>query len=546
MSLFQSQRTALLVVLTGALLLVLAVLQYLWVGELTRFELELTERNLAVSTRGFALELGDVFQNIGFTYRVRRGPDLGQELFDEYRSWLDSTMYPGLIVDAYWIDAAPRSSPDIAEAFRLRRAGLDEAALVPVEWPPSFDPIKRRLDDTGDFSFRTRSRAPREWTIPFEDDRWAYVVPQGTLGPPGWAAVILDQRVLLEGVIPTLVDQYFGVEDQRDYRLRLLESGEPSAQVLYATDTAFAADAGTTPDIRRDIIYEGADWVVEVTHESGSLETYVGWHRWRNLSLGFGAVIVLGVSFGFLVTANRRAQALADRQMAFVAGVSHELRTPIAGISSLSQNLADGVVRDLGQAARYGESINTESRRLNAMVEKVLHFSALRSGQYHYERELLDIRAVVESETEALRQSSRDDLRIHATFQDGLPLVAGDAQALRSVVRNLVSNAIKFGPGHGPVTVAVRSVGREIEISVADRGEGISTVDRAHIFEPFYRGQAARAGQAEGSGLGLSLVREFVKAHDGRIEVATGDGDGTRFRVYLPAEAAGNSSEQHA
>lgn len=521
--------------LTGAVLLVLAVLQYLWVGDLTRFELELTERNLAAATRGFTRELGGVFQGIGSTYRVRRGPSLDRELFDEYRSWRESTMYPGLIVDAYWIDAEPADSPALTPEFRLRRARLDEAALVPVEWPSSFAPIERRLADSGDFSLRPPSRVPREWIIPFDDDRWAYVVPQGTLGPRGWAVAILDHRVLFEGLIPALVDRYFGAEDQRDYRVRLVAGGDPGSRVLYATDADFAADTGTPPDIRRNIIDAGANWAVEATHESGSLETYVGWHRWRNLSLGIGAVIVLGLSFGFLVTANRRAQALADRQLEFVAGVSHELRTPIAGISSLSQNLADGVVRDLDHAARYGKSINAESHRLNAMVEKVLRYSAVRSGQYRYEREPLDVGSVVESELEALRQSSGEEARIDVTIEDGLPPVSGDAQALRSVVGNLISNALKFDPRQGKIAVGVRSVGREIEISVQDSGAGISAADRSHIFEPFYRGQAAHAGQAEGSGLGLSLVREFVKAHRGRVDVAAEAGDGTRFLVYLPA-----------
>ena len=542
LSILKIQRTSLLVLLTAAILVVLAFLQYTWVGDLSDLQFEQAQRTLNATTARFARDLGNEFRRIRATFRVRSDRPLDREILDEYREWFDSSEYPELIVGAYWVDIASIDSSGIEPppngGFRLHRAGLADAGLDPIDWSPSFDEIRQVLSDGDGAAPRGRSRQAREWLAPFDSEQFAYVIPQDERGPSGWAVVILDRETLLGKVIPSIVEEYFGVEGEREYLIRILDGDQEGADVLYASDPDASPAVMASPDISRNIADEGADWIVEANHTAGSLEAFVSLHRRRNMSLGFGAVLVLGASFSFLLVATRRARWLANRQMEFVAGVSHELRTPIAGISSLSQNLADGVVHDLDHAARYGETINTESRRLNDMIEKVLHFSAIRSGQYHYELHPVDIRHVVESEIEAIGRYSGRGHRLATMFEEDLPLVLGDSQALRSVVRNLVSNAMKFGKDDADVSIEVCKAegrnGTRIELAVEDSGEGIPSSDVSHIFEPFYRGKVARALQIRGSGLGLSLVREIVAAHKGRIEVDTREGQGTRVVVYLP------------
>lgn len=555
MSFIKSKRTALLVSLTAVLLAVLAVLQYRWVADLSEFEQDQARRNLDLATRGFTRDLGGEFRRVRTAFRFRGGRNLEQQFHEEYQEWSEASAYPDLILDAYWIDYEPpepgESGPGSqTPALRIRKAALRDIVLGPADWPSALAPIRERLLAAA--ASRGRSRSTGEWLVSLEPERLAYVVPQDDRGPSGWSVMILDRGVLFDQAVPSLVEEYFGPASERDYLVRILdtdpEDPREDATLLYASDPDRFGGGGATVDIQRNINDEGANWVVEARHRDGSIEAFVGWHRWRNLSLGFGAVGVLGASFSVLLIAARRAHWLADRQMEFVAGVSHELRTPIAGISSLSQNLADGVVRDLEQAARYGESINAESRRLNEMVEKVLHFSAIRSGQYRYELQPVDVTDIVEPELEAVERCSDTAPRVEAAFAEDLPRVMGDAQALRSLVRNLVSNAVKFG--RGKVSLVARPVERrgrrEIELSVEDRGAGIPDADLAHVFEPFYRGDAARASQIGGSGLGLSLVREIVSAHRGRVEVDTREGEGTRFRVYLPAAEEGDSGESPA
>jgi signal transduction histidine kinase len=357
---------------------------------------------------------------------------------------------------------------------------------------------------------------------------------------------MLRRDVLAGQIIPAKVDEYFGPAAARDYRVWILDESDGAgagkdASIVYASDAGRLESDMASPDIERRVQEGGVAWRVAAKHELGSLDASVRQFRWRNLSLGFGTVLVLGTSVLFLGVAARRSQRLAERQIEFVAGVSHELRTPIAGISSLSQNLADGVVDDPDRVAQYGESINAESHRLHDMVEKVLQFSAIRSGQYRYEHERVDLAWIVEKELGSLSNSIRPAFDVTLDLAADIPPVRGDVQALRSVVRNLVSNALKFQGQSGPIRVSARVVhqgGRpEVELVVADSGRGIGSSDLPHIFEPFYRGQDSRSGHVPGSGLGLSLVREIVDEHRGRVRVESGVGEGTRFFVYLPAAA---------
>jgi signal transduction histidine kinase len=373
-----------------------------------------------------------------------------------------------------------------------------------------------------------------------DNDGLALVVPQDERQTStSWAVVVLDRHILVEQLIPAIIEQNFGAPGEREYDVWMVEDG-PSAKTIYASNAGSPLPEPAQLDIRREISGSGARWIVGARHDMGSLDAYVTRYRRRNLSLGLGAVLVLGVSFVFLTVATRRAEWLAERQIEFVAGVSHELRTPLAGISSLSQNLADGIVDDLEQAARYGETINHETRRLNEMIEKVLQFSAIRSGEYRYDPQPVDLQSLIMREREALRRFSGGRVRPSVEIDDDLPLVMGDEQALRSVVRNLVSNAVKFGGEDSPVCISARRVGdgarasHEIELSVKDRGPGIGPSELKHIFNPFFRGQGALARQIRGSGLGLSLVREIVQAHRGRVEVTSEPGIGSTFRVYLP------------
>ena len=274
-------------------------------------------------------------------------------------------------------------------------------------------------------------------------------------------------------------------------------------------------------------------WEILITHRAGSLDAVVARARTRNLVVSGGVLLLLAGSLVFLTQSNRRAHRLARQQLDFVAGISHELNTPLAAIRSSGENLADGVVTSPERVREYGMLIRREERRLSALVEQVLDYAGLRSGRPHA-REHVDVTAAVrgaleDSETEIASASAR----VETSLDVELPRVVGDAMALRRAVRNIISNAAKYGGGW--LRVGVSREDRLVVVRVEDRGPGISQAERRRVFEPFYRGQST-ASNVPGTGLGLSIVKDIAESHGGRISIR-GD-DGCIVELRLPAAPA--------
>ncbi|HEX4565734.1 MAG TPA: HAMP domain-containing sensor histidine kinase [Vicinamibacterales bacterium] len=286
----------------------------------------------------------------------------------------------------------------------------------------------------------------------------------------------------------------------------------------------------------------GAGWRLLVQHPSGSLESAVNAVRRRNLAISSSVLGILGLSLAFLIVSTRRAHDLARQQLEFVATVSHELRTPLAVIRSAADNLADGIVHDELHVRQYGELVRREGVRLTDLVEQILEFAGLQSGQRSLARRPVEIDGVLREVAAAAQEAARDRLTIDLAVADRLPAVAGDAAALRRVFQNLIGNAVKYGAGAGWVGVeAIVDVSRVV-VTVRDRGIGIAPADQDRIFDPFYRSADVVSAQIQGAGLGLSLVKRIVDAHGGRITVESAPGKGSAFIVTLPT-ASGDAAE---
>ncbi|RPH81625.1 MAG: sensor histidine kinase, partial [Candidatus Rokuibacteriota bacterium] len=236
------------------------------------------------------------------------------------------------------------------------------------------------------------------------------------------------------------------------------------------------------------------------------------------------------------VTAATRHVVEMDRMKSeFVAIASHELRTPLTALQGFSELL---VVRRFTPAelARIGAIMSAETERLGRIVSDFLDLARLERGLPPPLRlTRVDAAALIGDAVEVLRRA-RTTHEFEVDCPEALPPLEADPDALDRVVKNLVSNAVKYSPAGSRVRVAARarSAARAVEITVEDEGPGIAETDRARIFEPYYR-TAAGARTAGGAGLGLAVVKSLVDAHGGTICADNIMPHGTRMTLVLPA-----------
>ena len=236
------------------------------------------------------------------------------------------------------------------------------------------------------------------------------------------------------------------------------------------------------------------------------------------------------------------ALKLAKMQMDFVASVSHELRTPLAVICASAQNIADGVVDEKEQLAKYGSVIGHHSRQLTELVNQILLFASTHEGRHRYILRPLQVSSLIESVLTNTRELAEEaGFAVETSIEEKLPPVRGDFSAVCQCLQNLVLNAVKYGGSHPSITIrAFRGgadvpYGEEVRISVEDHGIGIEPSELQQIFEPFYRSPVVKAAQIHGTGLGLPLAKSIAEAMGGRISVVSKVGVGSRFTLHLPA-----------
>lgn len=280
-------------------------------------------------------------------------------------------------------------------------------------------------------------------------------------------------------------------------------------------------------------------WVLVIKNKSGSLESLVEHSRRHNLVVSFGILMLLAGSIVMLMLATARARSLARQQMEFVAGVSHELRTPLTVIHSTSYNLSKGMIQDPSRVQQYGEVIQNEARRLINQVERMLSFAGIQSGRRIYDPQPTNVTEIIDSAWAEYASAFADDgWQVEERVDDNLPLVLTDGPSLESALKNLFENALKYASRGKWLNISARAVqnrrGREVAITVADRGPGIPPKDLPHIFEPFYRGREVMASSTSGAGLGLCLVERNMRTLGGRVTVQSSLDEGTSFTLHLP------------
>lgn len=231
----------------------------------------------------------------------------------------------------------------------------------------------------------------------------------------------------------------------------------------------------------------------------------------------------------------RRLVDLEQQKNRFLRQVSHELKTPLTALREGAELLSDEVVGKLSPDQReIAEILRHNSIKLQRQIEDLLSYGAIQFHKVALELKPLSIRRVINRVADDQKLAIRArNLKLEIEADD--VTLAADFEKLRAVLDNLVSNAIKFSPANGAISVAARSEGTQLVLDVSDEGPGIAPGDRARVFDPFYQGRINAAGLVKGTGIGLSVVKEYVAAHGGSVEVVNDAPDtGARFRVRLP------------
>jgi len=230
-----------------------------------------------------------------------------------------------------------------------------------------------------------------------------------------------------------------------------------------------------------------------------------------------------------------RAEELIRLRDEFVAVVSHELRTPLTSIIGYLELLVDESGGELTSDQRsYLEIVQRSTSRLVELVGDLLLVAEAERGPLALELVDIDVAALAAHAAESARPAA-DARGVIVRVEQGAPAtLAGDPTRLAQMLDNLVSNAIKFTPEGGRVVIRAGQRGTDAVFEIADTGAGIADGDREHLFEPFFRSHDANARAVPGTGLGLTISKAIIDAHQGTIEVES-TGAGTTFRVRLPA-----------
>jgi signal transduction histidine kinase len=234
------------------------------------------------------------------------------------------------------------------------------------------------------------------------------------------------------------------------------------------------------------------------------------------------------------MTAKLDSEETARRRL--LVAVSHDLRTPITSLQLVTDAIQDDLI-EAESKQQYLDRLGTHVRALSALIDDLFELSRLEAGDINWSLERVAIEPLVHEAVEVMRpQADAGAVRMHMDVPASLAVAHANPERVQRVLFNLIQNAIRHTPADGSVVVRAQSSARQIELEVADSGDGIAAEDRERVFEPFVQADE-RAARTDGSaGLGLAIARAIVEAHGGRIWLEDAE-LGTRVRFSLPSAA---------
>ncbi len=559
-----------------AVVCTLAVLQYRWTGEISRSEQQRLKANLTTSVRGFEQEFSYDFERLCEAFEIDPevpSSSLENRILRQQSDWQRNASRPALLagVDIWKLEEGHASFESFGTRGETRgdASGKRSAeASLPVRLGSLRQYLERQAQLLNARVIGDREAIYYPWT--FQGDAPALIRPifhvenarDMYVQLQGFLILEFNREFLEQQYVPELVVRHFGEPGLTSFGVTVRTVKAPY-RAIYGSNANSAASR-SAPDAAVNLFESVAEearrrghaplqasgsepWQLVVQDPAGSVDVGVAQWRRRNLGISFGLLAILAGTMVLLFSVARRAERLAKLQMEFVAGVSHELCTPLAVINSAAENIVDGVVEGPAQVQEYGIMIREQGRRLERLVDEVLLFAAGGFGRSGYDLRPTEVVPILEQSLAGSEAILRDaGFTFEKEISTQLPCVIADPEALSKCVENLISNAMKYSGENRWVFLralcAPNGGSPEVQITVEDKGIGISAADLAHIFDPFYRAEGVRDGQVRGVGLGLYLVKRMMEAMGGSVSVSSKPSKGSVFTLHFPVF---DSTEAH-
>jgi signal transduction histidine kinase len=548
---------------------VLGLLQYRWTDEIRASEQDRLKSVLATSVRSLDQNFSYDFEHICESFEIdpeEPASTIESRIVRQYSNWLQTTSQANLVGGVLIWRADGRDSATVETLDRHDRQ------FAKALWPPKLGPLDPSLE-------KQFTRLPilmsghgatyYPWT--FYGGAPALVRPifkitsevgesDMEVQPIGFLIIQIDSRFLTDRYFPELVGHDF---QPSGFRVAIRSAGAPYTPI-YLSDASFPVSTAS-PDAEIDLIKSAGEeaerrghpsiaaedpargWELIAQHPAGSLEVAVARWRRENLAISLGLLAVLAASVTLVFSVARKAERLGKFQMDFVAGISHELFTPLSVINSVVENLADGLADRPEKIQEYSDILREQAGRTERLMEQVMLLASGRLDYPETTRQPIQIGGVVAQCVAASEPVLRDaGFTWDKAIAEDLPPIVADPGKVSSCIENLISNAVKYGRRNRWIAVRARVYKArsrdEVQISVDDRGIGISPKDLRHVFDPFYRVPAVRDAHVRGVGLGLFLVKRMMEEMGGRVTVTSEVGRGSVFVLHFPVPRSAENS----
>lgn len=364
--------------------------------------------------------------------------------------------------------------------------------------------------------------------IPLSDSASSQLLLAFTIG-------LANEEQVIAGMV---LDESTFVSDQLAPKLREA-AGEEFILAVYYGDSPnplFATEPVQDATLsQRKALWLFPQYAVGIALKGTTVDEILHRRFVRNLVLIALLDIVLLAGVVLVYRSIRKELELSRLKSDFVSNVSHELRTPLSLIRMFAETLEMGRVKEKNKKQEYYSTIVNETERLTRLVNNILNFSRMEAGRKRYDFHPVNVNAVVTDVLGTYQHHLKNEgFAVRVELGNDLPSINGDREAISEALINLLDNAMKFSQKEKSLRLTTYLQNETLSLAVEDHGIGIAPEHQQKIFETFYRVASGLVYTTKGSGLGLTLVKQIIEAHGGKVLLESTPGKGSTFRLVFP------------